>query len=147
MFFLTELPTRQMVESYTEDLAGVDASTVQAALAMMRRASQLVRKLDAFFAAHKLSQLRFLVLIVIDREPDRDTLTASEIAARLDVSKPILSRAIKSLREEGLLRATEDKQDSRARNLALTRTARRKLDQLLPGYFRLICEFMHTQQQ
>ena len=68
MFFLKELPSRRIIESYTGGRAGVDGGAVERALRMMRNASLLIRALEAYFSEHRLSQLRFLVLIVIDRE-------------------------------------------------------------------------------
>ncbi|MEO9508065.1 MAG: MarR family transcriptional regulator, partial [Nonlabens ulvanivorans] len=85
-----------------------------------------------------LSQLRFLILMAIDRETDRAWLYASELASRLDVSKPVLSRAIKKLTEDTLLCATKDKEDGRAVTLALTEKSEALLKSILPGYFDIL---------
>lgn len=141
MFFLKELPSRQMVETYA--LAhGVDARTVESALTMMRRASLLIRRLEAYFAEHDLSQLRFLILIVIDREPDRHTLTIGEITERLDVAGPVITRTLRTLSEDALITIAPDKDDRRTRHVSLTFEGREKLASLLPGYFRIIDEAM-----
>ena len=138
MFFLRELPSRQMVDGYADRYGDVDADKVLAALHIMRSASLLIRELEAYFARHDLSQLRFLTLIVIDREPDRDRLAASEIADRLDVSRPVVTRTLQGLEKAGLIAISNDAKDARARNVALTPAAERKLGEVLPDYFAIL---------
>ncbi|EIA2085013.1 hypothetical protein V4X21_004664 [Escherichia coli] len=77
MFFLKELPTRQMLDSYQKRFPAMKIDMVESALMLLRQASLLIRILDAYFAKHNLSQLRFLILVVLDREIDRDGLMAS----------------------------------------------------------------------
>lgn len=140
MFFLRALPDAATVEGYTG--RPDTAETVCAALSMMRRASLLIRRLEKYFARHGLSQLKFLILIVIDREPDRESLRLAEIAERIDVSKPVLHRTIKALTASGLLVAKTDETDRRAEQIFLTPEGRRMLAAILPGYFTEIETFM-----
>lgn len=138
MFFLKDMPTRQMVDGYTAQYAGGKTSDILGALTLMRRASLLVRELEKYFASHDLSQLRFLVLIVIDRELERDWLSMSELATRLDVSKPVITRTVSTLAEAGLVNILEDETDRRARQLRLSTQGKAKLEHLMPGYFKLL---------
>lgn len=144
MFFLQDLPTRQMIDGYVSQAKTGDAATIAQALAMMRQASQLVRRLDAYFLRHNLSQLKFLILVVIDREPERTSLRQSEINARLDVSKPVLHRTVAALMAADFLVRLEDGRDGRAHLLALTPKGAEKLAQVLPGYFDVITGFMEA---
>ena len=96
MFFLKELPTEQMVKDYVAKTGVGSTDTISKALLMLREASHLIRLLDAYFSSHDLSQLKFLILVVIDREPEIDSLRQSEINQRLDISKPVLNRTINS---------------------------------------------------
>lgn len=141
MFFLKELPSQQMVASYAEAY-GADPAHVTGALIMMRRASLLIRRLDSYFATHGLSQLRFLVLIVIDREPDRQSLTPVEIAQRIDVSKPVMTRTLQSLQKDGLISIAASPTDGRSKEAALTPEGRQRLQDALPGYFRILSDEM-----
>ncbi|MBM7069615.1 MarR family winged helix-turn-helix transcriptional regulator [Actibacterium sp. 188UL27-1] len=142
MFFLKELPAKRMIEGYTARYPQADADTIERALVMMRDASLLVRRIDGFFAAGGFSQLRFLVLIVIDREPERDSLYMTEIAARLDVSRPVTTRTVQSLIKAGLVEATGHKDDKRQKLITITTAGHARLQQLLPDYYALISEFM-----
>lgn len=141
MFFLKDLPSRRMIEGYAGRF-GVDPASVEDGLAMMRRASLMIRRLDAYFDGHGLSQLRFLFLIVIDREAERDSLSVGEITERLDVSGPVVARTLRALLEAGLVTKAADEADSRIRHVALTERGKERLEAVLPGYFRIIAEEM-----
>lgn len=142
MFFLKELPTRQIIEGYADRFPELNVAAVEDALVMMRRASLLIRELDAYFAARDLSLLRFLILIVIDREPERDALMITEIADRVDVSKPVMTRTLKAMRSDGLIDIKGDAANKRTKQVRMTPLGRRVLNDALPGYYRLIEAFM-----
>ncbi|WP_260027808.1 MarR family winged helix-turn-helix transcriptional regulator [Leisingera caerulea] len=126
-----------MVQAYAAP-CGADPAQITGALVMMRRASLLIRRLDGYFAAHGLSQLRFLVLIVIDREPERQSLTPNEIAQRIDISKPVLSRTLHALEQDSLIRLASSRTDGRSKEVFLTAEGRQRLHDLLPGYFSIL---------
>lgn len=138
MFFLKELPSRLMVQGYADRFEGVDPDKVLGSPRMMRAGSLLIRELEAYFAEHDLSQLRFLTMILIDREPARDNLRASEIAERLDVSRPVVTRTLQGLERAGLVALSDDPDDARSRKVALTPAAQDKLSAVLPGYFAIL---------
>jgi DNA-binding MarR family transcriptional regulator len=134
-----------MVEEYVSKTGVGNSETITQALSMMREASQLIRLVDAYFSSHNLSQLKFLILVVIDREPNIESLRQSEINRRLDVSKPVLNRSVSSLLETGLLKRIEDKEDFRAYKLALTEKGKKTLNKIMPEYFKIISKFMNKQ--
>ena len=138
MFFLKNLPSRQMVEGYSDRFEGVDVGNVMDALDLMRKASLLIRELEAYFADHGFSQLRFLTLVVIDREPDRSSLMAGEVADRLDVSKPVVTRVLRSLESANLISIASSSDDARSREISLTAAGQAKLAEIMPGYFSIL---------
>jgi len=138
MFFLKELPTEQMVAKYTQHLRCANATQVLEKLRALRSASLLIRDLDEYFGRHGLSQLRFLILIVIDREIERKTLSHGEIVQRLDVSKPVMTRSLQSLVDDGLVSASRSEIDARSKSFALTASGQQTLQDVLPGYFAIL---------
>lgn len=126
-----------MIEGYA---GGAEGQAVADMLAMMRRASLLIRQLESYFSAHGLSQLRFLFLIVIDREQERRSLTIGEIGDRLDVSGPVIARTLRSLLADKLVRTMADKKDGRSKHVSLTREGERKLEALMPGYIAILAQ-------
>jgi len=146
MFFLKELPTKQMIQGYAKQHPMKSVDSVENALLMMRQASLLVRQLEAYFSNYDTSQLRFLILIVIDREPERDSLLVSEISERIDVSRPVMTRTVQNLVNEKLVIMETDSSDGRAKQVSLTGKGRKFLETILPGYFGVIGEFMEDSE-
>ena len=132
------LPTRQTLEAYGARFPKMDVAIVEEALFMLRRASILMRELEAYFAQSGLSQSRFLILIVLDRESESQGLRASEIADRLDVSRSVVSETLKGLRRAGWIEFDSVKSDRGARLVTLTNAGRSKLTDVLPGYYDVI---------
>jgi DNA-binding MarR family transcriptional regulator len=147
MFFLKKLPSRQMVDGYAGRFDSVDADKVLEALQLMRNSSILIRDLETYFARHGLSQLRFLVMVIIDREPDRGWLAASEIADRLDVSRPVVTRTLQSLQKSGLIAIANNAMDGRSRDVTLTPAGDAKLNDVLPDYFAILHRGLPTADQ
>ena len=145
MFFLKDLPTHHMMEHYGVLYPEMDVGAVEDALSMMRRASVLIRSLESYFKSHELSLLRFLILMVIDREPNRTHLSLGEIRNRVDVSKPVMTRTIKKLFKDGLILVVQDSEDKRSKFVALSNQGTAKLESVLPKYFALITRFMTSQ--
>ncbi|QGY39043.1 MarR family transcriptional regulator [Pseudodesulfovibrio cashew] len=142
MFFLKDLPSRETLERYHDRFPTMQVDAVEKALILMQRGSQLIRRIDDYFARHDFSQLRYLILIVIDREPDREELSVTELAARLDVSKPVMTRTLKGLAEAGFVEISANEHDRRAKRVALTRAGKDKLQAILPGFYETIQDFM-----
>ncbi len=130
-----------MVENYQQDYKQINVNTVEKNLSTLRNASILLRELEEYFASFGLSQLKFLVLIVIDRDLDKNSLTSAEISERIDVSKSVLSRSINKLIDDNLLKSQSDGQDGRTKQLSLTKKGHKTLQSLLPDYFTLISKF------
>ncbi|CAB3754394.1 MarR family transcriptional regulator [Burkholderia sp. MSh2] len=147
MFFLKELPSRETLETYHERFPSMNVDNVQAALHMLRRASSLMRELDTYFAENGLSTLRYLILVVLDRENHPDGLKVSELADRVDVSRPVMTRTIQGLVEDGMLTCEASDEDSRAKLVSLTRAGRNRLNRVLPGYYQLIDRFMSRDER
>lgn len=142
MFFLKELPTQEMLERYSKLYSEMDLEKTDAALRLLRRASLFIRKLDQYFAKHNLSQTRFLILIILDREPDLQELAISDLGKRLDVSKPVITNTVKALCKDGLVNLDACETDMRSKKISITDYGREKLKAVLPDYYNLINEEM-----
>lgn len=141
MFFLKELPTRDILEQYHRRFPEMKVDMVENALLLMRQASILLRQLDEYFSKHDFSQLRFLIIAILDREREIQH-TASDILKKLDVSKPVMTRTLKNLEASGMITVSGHEKDKRAKLIALTEKGREKLNSILPGYYETIEEFM-----
>lgn len=138
MFFLKELPGKAILEQYARKYPDMDVEKTDRALHMMRSASLLIRDLEAYFATHDLSQTKFLTLIVLEREPDKPHLTLTEICHRLDVSKTVISKTLKTLEKQGAIKIRQNIEDQRSKHIQITEKGRKKIESLMPGYYQLI---------
>jgi DNA-binding MarR family transcriptional regulator len=140
MFFLKELPTRAMMERYAARFPEMDVGRTATALGLLRRASLLLRRLDAYFSEFGLSQTRFLVLIVLEREEDRERYRMADLVRRIDVSKPVMTKVVRGLEADGLVSVEASPADKRVKHVAITKAGRSLLAEVLPGYFTLLRE-------
>lgn len=138
MFFLKELPTKRMVEGFAETHAHLDPDRTLATLTLLRDASLLIRRIENYLAQHDLSQTQFLILMILQRDKTRDHHLASEIAQKMDVSKPVLSTAMKSLLRKGLITDGGKVADARAKPVQISNKGKQTLNSLLPGYFEIL---------
>jgi len=134
-----------MVENYQTTFPELEPDTVLAALTMLRQASLLMRELERYFAQHGLSQTRFLILILLDRELNQDGLLATDLVDKLDLSKPVVSKTVNALKAQGYIESRPCHHDGRASWLQLTPAGRQVLYDSLPEYYQLIQLFMQQQ--
>ncbi len=142
MFFLKDLPSKKILSHYAERFVDMDVDVTMQALIMMRSASKLIRRIDNYFTEHGLSQTRFLILIVLDREIEKKSLSITEIVERLDVSKSIITNTLKSLEQQGFLAMKECSHDKRSKKVKIMARGRKKLEEVLPGYYQVINKTM-----
>jgi DNA-binding MarR family transcriptional regulator len=144
MYVLKALPTKKILENYAEKYPELDVEKTATATRMLRQASLFIRELDAYFSECGLSQMRFFTLLILDREPEIKHFTMADLVQRLDVSKPIITNTVKALEKEGYVSISICEQDARAKLIAITDEGRRKLSEVLPGYYTLVREEMEA---
>ncbi|MBO6526635.1 MarR family transcriptional regulator [Erythrobacter sp.] len=133
MFLLKELPSDAIMSAYASRYPEMDKPATRRALETLQHASFLLRDLEQLFSRHGLSQTRFLILIVLEREGGR--LTGPEIRERIDISRPVLTTTLKGLKREGYIGIGAVEGDARALEAVLLDAGRAKLAELLPEYF------------
>ena len=142
MFFIKDLPTQDILNSYDDIDPDINYKAVDKALCLLRNASLLLRELERYFARHNLSQTRFIILMLLDREREKEGLTAIELVAIMDISKTVVSKTLHALEKEGLVKSIENKKDARSKWLRLTEEGKEVLHSVLPGYYKVINDFM-----
>jgi DNA-binding MarR family transcriptional regulator len=98
-------------------------------LSLQRAARALARLFDEAFRPLGLTNGQFSLLMSLNR-PRCPTM--GEVAALLAMDRTTLTAALKPLERRGLVKATEDKEDKRARRLSLTDAGRDLLEQAYP---------------
>ncbi len=113
MFFLKELPSEKIMQRYARRFPEMNIDKTREALHMMRNASLLMRDLENYFRKYHFSMTRFLILIVLDREPELETFTISDLVSRLDISKPVITTTAKRLEQDKMIQFDKNESDAR----------------------------------
>lgn len=142
MFFLKELPSEKIMARYARRFPEMDIDKTRKALHMMRDASLLIRDLENYFRSHDISMTRFLILIVLDREPEAQAFTITDLVKRLDISKPVMTTTVKRLENDSMVRLEQNNIDSRYKTIQITNHGRAKIEKIMPGYYKIINQHM-----
>jgi DNA-binding MarR family transcriptional regulator len=98
-------------------------------LLLQQSARALARRFDEVFRPLGLTNGQFSLLMSLNR-PTQPTM--GEVAALLAMDRSTLTAALKPLERDGLIKATQDKGDGRARRLSLTAVGQDLLEQAYP---------------
>lgn len=128
-----------MLDGFASKYPKMDIESVEIFLTYIKLAKQIEKKLESYFTKDKISSAKFIILMIIEREPQRD-LNATDIANKISISKKNLSRLIKSMKEASLITITENPNDLRSSYIKQTLKGKKLLKKLLPGYFDIINE-------
>lgn len=86
----------------------------------------LIRSLEQDLTPLQLNAQQFAILRITERE---GTVTPGELAERLHVDRPTVSRLLRTLKQRGWLRAKRSLLDARHDELRVTARGQRHLDQ------------------
>lgn len=133
MFLLEELPDYKTMRRFASDYPEMEVSTTAACLRILKVASVMLRELERHFARHGLSQARFLALIVLEREPEKQQMPV-EIARKMGISKKNTTRLLALMEQDGLITIKAHATDKRASIVMATRKGKKLLADVIPGY-------------
>ncbi len=141
MFFLRDLPSESFLRELATRYPDLDPSGLLACAHLLRTGSDLLAFLDRILARYRLSQGRFLVLILLNRNPEED-LTPSSLAEKLGVTRATITGLLDTLAKDGLIERIQHHSDRRRFVVRLTNKGRQHLDRMLPGYYRQVKQIM-----
>ena len=96
---------------------------------LSRAARIMQERLDAQLGAHGLSRLTWCVLSGVGLEGKQ---SPSELADHIGVTRPVISRALKTMADAGLIARTLSDHDGRGRDIAMTPAGADLLDACRP---------------
>ena len=141
MFLLRDLPKYPMLEKQAERFPELDVSASLACLALLRVGSDVLKTVEQNLALHRLSQGKFVVLMLLHSQPEK-TLSPSEIAARSDVTRTNITGLLNGLENTGDLERTPHPEDRRALCVRLTEKGEARLAAILPDFYQRIGQMM-----
>jgi len=139
-FFLKEPPKDETLRAQAERYPELDITAIQACIRLSRVASDLMDAFDANLARHGLSQGRFILMLMLLRNPEG--LRPAELAERSGVTRATITGLLSGLEKEGLVLRREHAEDGRMSVVRLSAKGRQRLEGMLPNHYRRIASLM-----
>jgi len=133
MFLLQDIPTLNTLLFLKDRYPSLNPSAMRSCLMLLRTGSDLLILADRLFRKVGLSQGGFLILVILNRDPDTE-LTPSELSERIGVTRATTTGLLDTLAKDRLIERRGHKGDRRKLMVRLTDAGRRRLDALLPDY-------------
>lgn len=141
MFFLQDIPSDKVLKEFSEAYPDMDPLAVKTCLNLLKTGSNVLSGYEAMLNHHGLSTGRFLVLIILERNPELH-LKPSEVAEKLGVSRATASGLIQKLEKQALISRFDDSSDRRQHLIGITEEGRALIRTILPDYYRRISAVM-----
>lgn len=141
MFYLRDLPKYEALRQRAARYPEIDPRAFEAFLVLMRVGSDLLDGLEAYLASKGMSQGKFTILMLLNRDPDAG-VSPSDLADRSGVTRATITGLLDGLSREKLVSREDDTGDRRKAVVRLTARGRKTLDGILPEYYRHVAELM-----
>ena len=141
MFLLRDLPKYECIRHLSERYPQIDPRAVEAFLVLWRTATDTLGTLESCLQRHGMSQGKFTVLMILNRNPDQG-VNPSELADRAGVTRATMTGLLDGLERDELIKREPHSGDRRMLVVTLTEKGRTHVDTMLPDYFRRIADLM-----
>lgn len=149
MLYLRDLPKYESIRQQAQRYPQIDPRAVESFLVLLRVASDVLSGFEAFLAQYGMSQGKFTVLMVLNRDPATG-LSPSELADRCGVTRATMTGLLDGLEREKLVHREGNAADRRKAVVRLANKACKLLDRVLPSYYSQVAGLMgalHEEQK
>jgi DNA-binding MarR family transcriptional regulator len=136
MFYLRDIPKYESIRQRVRRYPDIDPAAVESFLILLRVASDVLAAVESYWARHNMSQGRFTVLVVLNREPTAP-MKPSELASKCGVTRATMTGLLDGLEREKL-----HQNDRRMTLVRLTARGIALLDSIMPDHYRRIAKLM-----
>jgi DNA-binding MarR family transcriptional regulator len=141
MLLLKEVPRYECLLERAKRYPELDPSAMEAFLHLLRTSTDVFDAFRDLLARHETSQGRFVVLILLNRDPETP-FNLADLAERSNVTRATMTGLIDTLERDGLVKRKHTAGDRRMLLVRLTDTGKTFLDKILPDYFRRVTTLM-----
>jgi DNA-binding MarR family transcriptional regulator len=141
MFLLRDLPTSETLQRHSQRYPWVDPAALESCISLLVVARDVINALDSHLSRHNLSQGRFNVLLLLNRNPD-SSLCPADLADRSGVTRATMTGLLDGLEKDSLIQRIQDREDRRRLGIVLTPKGREFIDGLMPEHFYRIAQLM-----
>ena len=138
---LKEVPQYEILLERSKGCPELDPSAIEAFLHLLRTSTDLFEAFGRVMASHAISQGRFIVLVLLNRDPDHP-VNPADLAERANVTRSTMTGLIDTLERAGFVQREHAPDDRRMMFVRLTTRGRKFLERILPEYFRRIAAVM-----
>ncbi|HVT79962.1 MAG TPA: MarR family transcriptional regulator [Phycisphaerae bacterium] len=141
MYALRDVPRYENIRAAAARYPELEAASGAAFVMLLRVASDMLAATDAYLEEHKLSQGRFVVMMLLYRviETPQNPCTLAEKAG---VTRASMTGLLDGLEREGHVARETAAKDRRMMDVSLTPRGKKYLESVMPGYFRLVRKAM-----
>jgi len=140
---LKEIPRYECLLEGAKRHPELDPSAMEAFLHLLRTSTDVYETIGRMLAGHAISKGRFMVLVLLNRDPDRP-VSPADLADGSNVTRATMTGLIDTLERDGFVKRVPDPEDRRMLSVTLTPKAERFLAGLLPGHFKLMAALART---
>ncbi len=133
MLFLRDLPRKEALRVLADHFPGLDLDAVEATLALLTAAQDLLEAHEAQIQSYGFSRGRFSVLMLLNRSPKGEA-SPSELAKGAKVTRATITGLLDGLEKEGLVERIPHEEDRRRLRVRLTPKGRKSLGRMLPKH-------------
>jgi MarR family transcriptional regulator, negative regulator of the multidrug operon emrRAB len=141
MFYLRDLPKYEALRQRAARYPEIDPRAFEAFLVLLRVGSDVLDGLEAYLASRGMSQGKFTILMLLNRDPDVG-VSPSDLAERSGVTRATITGLLDGLSREKLVSREDDTDDRRKAVVRLTARGRKVLDGIVPDYYRHVSQLM-----
>lgn len=141
MFYMRELPSRDLIDSVASSHPELDPTAVEACYFLLRTGSDVLTAFDESLSRHRMSQSRFIVLLLLNRlelvdKPEE--MSPSSLAEWAGVSRGTMTGLLDGLERENLIDRLVHDGDRRKFSIRMTEKGKETLDRIFPDYYKRI---------
>lgn len=133
-FDMRDLPTREMLQKFSERIPEIDITATEAMLLFLRTSSNIFRVSTQRYEQYGISSGKFALLILLYRYQDTGLL-ATELAERAGITKATVTGLIERMERDGLVSRQDHPSDRRMSIIHLTDEGTSLMNDLLPIHF------------
>ena len=136
-----DIPKHEALKALAGRYPDLDPSAIEACVALLRVAGEMFGAFKEHFARHGTSQGRFIILMLLNLDPDRGA-SPSELADKAGVTRATITGLLDGLESDGLVQRIPLAGDRRSYSICLTPKGRSFMDAMLPDHFRRMAGLM-----
>lgn len=141
MLLPRDIPNPEQIAALERRYGCVDSGACETCILLLHTVNDVVNAFCTHLASHSMSQGRFIVLMMMNRNPD-NLFMPSYLAELCAVTKATMTGLIDGLEREGLVARHPSPDDRRVTLIGLSQKGRDFLDKILPPHFERVAALM-----